>query len=144
MQPKQAPLSIGDLAKAADCQVQTIRYYEQIGILRKVARTGGGHRVYSADDLQRLRFVRRSRDLGFSLDAVRELLHLADNREDDCNSVDKITMQQLAEVREKLAQLTALERELKRMVTGCRRGKIADCRIVQALSSADEDLRRRK
>ena len=131
---KQGDFSIGELAKRTGCKVQTIRYYEQIGILPKVVRTEGGHRLYSADVLQRLHFVKRSRDLGFSLDDVRELLRLADRREDECRAVDRITSQHLAGVRAKLAQLAALERELKRMVNGCRRGKIADCRIIQSLS----------
>ncbi len=131
---KQTPLSIGALATETGCQVQTIRYYEQIGILPKVSRTNGGHRLYSNDVVLRLRFVKRCRDLGFSLDDVRALLRLADKREADCGAVDRITSQHLAEVREKLAQLAALERELKRMVTGCRRGTIADCNIIQSLS----------
>jgi DNA-binding transcriptional MerR regulator len=126
--------SIGEIARQAACQVQTIRYYEQIKILPRPARTEGGHRLYAPDHLERLQFVRRSRELGFALDAVRELLRLADRREDDCATVDRIASEHLAEVRQKISQLRTLERELKRMVTGCNHGKIADCRIIGALS----------
>ena len=128
-------LSIGALAAETGCEVQTIRYYEQIGILPKPARTEGGHRLYTQEQAQRLRFIRRSRDLGFSLDEVKELLRLADNREGDCGAVDRIATQRLKDVRKKISQLAALERELARMARGCRQGKIATCRIVQALSN---------
>jgi len=135
-QSASKPLLIGELARIADCKVQTIRYYEQIGILPGSTRTQGGHRLYGPQEVQRLRFVRRSRDLGFSLEEVRNLLSMADNREGDCGAVDKIASRHLTEVREKIKQLGALEKELQRMVTGCRRGKVADCRIINALSTA--------
>lgn len=131
--PKPA-LTIGELSRQTGCEVPTIRYYEQVGILDKPARTEGGHRSYTNQHLHRLRFVRRCRDLGFPLDEVKDLLRLADNREAECSAVDQIATQRLADVREKIAHLTAMETELKRMVRGCRQGKIADCRIVQALS----------
>ena len=126
--------SIGELATQTECQIQTIRYYEQISILPQPARTQGGHRTYSLEHVERLRFVRRSRELGFSLEAVRELLRLADMRENDCAAVDRVASQHLADVHEKIVQLRSLERELKRMVTRCGRGKIADCQIIQSLS----------
>lgn len=129
------PLSIGALAAESGCEVQTIRYYEQIGILPKPARTSGGHRFYTQEQSQRLRFIRRSRDLGFSLYEVKELLRLGDNREGDCGAVDRIATQRLKDVREKISHLSALEQELERMVRGCRRGKISNCRIVKALAS---------
>lgn len=132
--PSVPVLSIGELAELTGCEVPTIRYYEQVGILDKAARTQGGHRCYTDAQLQRLRFVRQSRDLGFSLEEVKELLRLADNREANCDSVDRIVSLRLADVREKITHLLALEAELKRMGRGCRQGKIADCRIVQALS----------
>lgn len=135
--PNRPSLSIGELADATGCEVPTIRYYEQVGILDKAARTQGGHRCYTDSQRQRLAFVRQCRDLGFSLEEVKELLHLADNREGDCGSVDRIVSLRLADVRAKIAHLLVLEAELKRMGRGCRQGKIADCRIVQALSNSD-------
>ncbi len=98
------------------------------------ARSSGGHRVYTQAQMQRLRFIRRSRDLGFSLDDVKDLLRLADNREASCGAVDDITTRHLRDVREKITQLNALEQELKRMARGCRQGKVATCRIIQSLS----------
>ncbi len=135
--PAQPALSIGSLATARGCEVQTIRYYEQIGILPKPVRTAGGHRLYTHDQMQRLRFVRRSRDLGFSLEAVKELLRLADNREGDCGAVDRIAREHLEDVRAKMSQLAALEQELARMARSCQRGKISNCRIVQVLSDTE-------
>ncbi len=134
----QAPpaLTIGTLAKESGCEVQTIRYYEQIGILPKPARTTGGHRLYTQEQAQRLRFIRRCRDLGFPLEEVKEVLRLADNREGDCGAVDRIATLRLQDVREKISQLTALEKELARMARGCRQGKISTCRIVQSLSES--------
>lgn len=129
--------TIGALANDSGCEVQTIRYYEQIGILPKPARTAGGHRLYSQEQAQRLRFIRRCRDLGFPLDEVKELLRLADNREGDCGAVDRIATQRLQDVRGKISQLSALEKELARMARGCRQGKISTCRIVQSLSDTN-------
>ena len=132
---KETPqFSIGEVAKRAECQIHTIRYYEQIGILPRPARTEGGHRQYTAAHLARLQFVRRSRDLGFSLDTVRRLLRLADRQEDNCSTVDSIASEHLAEVGQKFSHLRTLERELKRMVTECSHGNIADCRIIRELA----------
>jgi len=127
--------SIGEVAKNAECQVQTIRYYEKIGVLPRPARTEGGHRQYTSDHLARLQFVRRSRELGFSLETVRRLLRLADRQENNCSTVDSIASAHLAEVKQKLSRLRTLERELKRMIAECSHGKIADCRVIQALAS---------
>ena len=127
-------LTIGQLSKETGCEVPTIRYYEQVGILEKPTRTEGGHRSYTNTQLQRLRFIRRCRDLGFPLEDVKDLLRLADNLEANCSAADVIATQRLADVRKKIAHLTVLETELKRMVRGCRKDKIADCRIIQALS----------
>lgn len=132
---KEIPrFSIGELANRADCKVQTIRYYEQIGILPHPARTEGGQRKYAAGHLSRLLFVRRSRDLGFSLDTVRQLLRLADKQEDDCAIVDGIATVHLQEVRQKINHLRTLEKELKRMISECSHGKISDCQIIQVLA----------
>ncbi len=130
----QPQFSIGEVAARAECQVQTVRYYEQVGILPQPARTEGGQRQYTAEHLDRLLFVRRSRELGFSLDTVRRLLRLADKQEDDCSTVDSITTAHLREVQQKISHLRTLERELKRMVAECNHGKIADCRIIQGLA----------
>ena len=129
-------LSIGDLARATGTKVETIRYYERIGILPAPARTAGGQRAYAPDHLRRLAFVRRARDLGFGLDQARVLLDLADQPERDCAAVDAVARVHLAEVDRKLADLAALRRELADLVDRCSHGRVAECRIMEALSPA--------
>jgi Cu(I)-responsive transcriptional regulator len=130
-------LTIGDLARATGTKVETIRYYERIGLLPAPARTGtGNYRSYSTAQLGRLSFVRRSRELGFTLDQVRALLGLADQRGRDCGAVDAIAREHLADVERKIADLKAMRRELGELIGQCKRGTIADCRIIEALSPA--------
>ncbi|MCO6416125.1 helix-turn-helix domain-containing protein [Siccirubricoccus sp. KC 17139] len=127
-------LSIGALAKATGTTVETIRWYERVGVLPAPARTSGNYRAYGAAHLERLSFVRRARDLGFTLDQVRELLQLADDRERSCEAVDKVAREHLEEVVRKIADLEALRHELQDLIGQCRHGTVAECRIVQALS----------
>ena len=127
-------LKIGDLAKATDTKVETIRYYEHVGLLAAPARTAGNYRAYSAEHLNRLSFIRRARDLGFSIDQVRTLLNLSDQKQRSCEAVDAIAREHLAEVERKIADLTVLRRELKELIDQCRQGTIAECRIVEALA----------
>ncbi len=126
--------SIGELARQTRTKVETIRYYERIGLLPPPARTEGNYRAYARRHLDRLSFVRRGRDLGFSLDEVRELLRLSDDREQSCADVDRIARLHLAEVERKLADLKALRAELREVVGQCRHGTIASCRIIEALA----------
>lgn len=132
--PPAEQLTIGDLARATDTKVVTIRYYERIGILPAPARTRGNYRAYSPRHLERLSFIRRARDLGFSLPQVRELLGLSDQRRRSCEAVDVIAREHLAEVDRKIADLTALRRELDRIISQCGHGTVAECRIIEALS----------
>ncbi|PZQ18150.1 MAG: MerR family transcriptional regulator [Ancylobacter novellus] len=127
-------LSIGELGRATDTKVETIRYYERIGLLAAPRRTSGNYRAYDADHLARLSFIRRSRDLGFSLDQVRTLLDLADQKDRPCDAVDEIARVHLAEVERKIADLAALRSELREMVRHCGHGTVRDCRIIEALS----------
>jgi Cu(I)-responsive transcriptional regulator len=126
--------TIGRLARESGCKVQTIRFYEQIGILAPPARSGGNQRLYSDPDAERLRFVRHCRDLGFSLDAVRELLSLADHPDRPCVAADRIAETHLREVEQRIERLRALQAELQRMIDECRGGRIADCRIIEVLA----------
>lgn len=127
-------LTIGDLAKATGTKVETIRYYERIGLLAPPGRTGGNYRAYTVKDLGRLSFVRRARDLGFGLDQVRELLGLSDQKTRSCDAVDLIAREHLMEVDRKLTDLKALRRELDSIIGQCGRGTIAECRIIEALA----------
>ncbi len=127
-------LTIGDLAKRTGTKVETVRYYERIGLLPCPSRTAGSYRSYDAGYLGRLRFIRRARDLGFSLDHVRELLSRADQRDRSCAAVDGIARQHLAEVERKIAELGALRDRPADIVGQCRHGTVADCRIIEALA----------
>jgi Cu(I)-responsive transcriptional regulator len=127
-------LTIGTMAEATGTKVETIRWYEKVGLIAAPARTGGNYRAYAPEDLARLSFIRRARDLGFSLDQVRALLDLAAQRESDCGTVDVIATEHLAEVDRKLADLAALRRELARLIATCGGGVVADCRILEALA----------
>ncbi|WP_281954713.1 MerR family transcriptional regulator, partial [Pseudophaeobacter arcticus] len=108
-------LTIGTLAKRTGTKVQTIRYYETIGLMPEPERTEGGQRRYGQADLDRLGFVRHGRQLGFSLEAIRELLDLADNPAQSCADADSIAQRQLKQVEDRIARLQALQIELKRM-----------------------------
>lgn len=131
-------LSIGALAKQADAKIQTIRYYEQIGMLPPVSRTTGGQRRYTGAHRDRLRFIRHARELGFSLDSIRDLLDLADRPDRDCAEADRIARSHLGTVRERIAALQALEAELSRMVAECAGGRVAECRVIEVLSDHTE------
>jgi Cu(I)-responsive transcriptional regulator len=131
-----SPLNIGALAKATGTTVEAIRWYERVGVLPAPERTSGNYRTYGAAHLERLSFVRRARDLGFTLDQVRELLQLADGPERPCDAVDRVARQHLEEVERKIADLEALRHELRDLIGQCRHGTVAECRIIGALSPA--------
>ncbi len=126
--------AIGELGRLTGTKVETIRYYERIGLLAAPSRTTGNYRAYGAEHLSRLSFIRRSRDLGFSLDQIRALLSLSDDRQRTCEAVDAIAKEHLTEVERKIADLKALQRELGKMIDQCRHGTVAECRIIEALS----------
>lgn len=127
-------LSIGSLARATGTKVETIRWYERVGMLPHPARTAGNYRAYGPLHLQRLSFIRRARDLGFSLEEIRELLRLSDDQDRSCEAVDQVARQHLEEVERKIADLEALRRELRDLIGQCRHGTIAQCRIINSFS----------
>lgn len=127
-------LGIGALARATGTKVETIRWYERVGLLPHPARSAGNYRSYGAAHLARLSFIRRARDLGFSLEQIRALLGLAEQRDQPCEAVDAIARTHLEEVERKIADLQALQRELASLVHRCRHGRVAECGIVEALS----------
>lgn len=125
-------LTIGKLAKAADTKIETVRWYEKVGLIDRPGRTNSNYRSYTSRDLARLTFIRRARDLGFSLDQVRALLDLASDPGRDCGSVDALASGHLAAVDRKIADLAALRRELAALLISCRGGSVAKCRILEA------------
>ncbi|MDH3762298.1 MAG: helix-turn-helix domain-containing protein [Gammaproteobacteria bacterium] len=130
--------SIGQMAEAGDCKVQTIRYYEQKGLLPEPRRTQGNQRIYSQAHYQRLRFIRHGRELGFSLDRIRQILDLSDDSDKPCATVDMIARQHLREVESKIRRLQCLKQELKRMISECAGDRVSECRIIEVL--ADHEL----
>lgn len=131
-------MKIGELAAATATKTETIRYYEKIGLLPPPARTSGNYRTYGADHLARLSFVRRARDLGFSLEDVRELLALSDDRGQSCEAVDKLARRHVRSIGRKIADLTALQRELARMIRSCTSGTVAQCKIIESLGPSGD------
>lgn len=131
--------TVGRLATETGTRAVTIRYYERLGLLPPAGRSSSGYRLYTDAERDRLLFIRRSRALGFSLDDVRELLALADQRQASCAAVDAKVAEQLEQVRARLRDLRALESALDRLSACCEGGVIDECRIIQALSPARED-----
>ena len=127
-------MKIGELATATSTNVETVRYYEKIGLLAPPARSASNYRSYGNDHLARLSFIHRARYLGFTLEAVRELLTLSDDNEQRCEAVDHIATAHLVEVERKIADLTALHSELTRVLGSCRHGTIAHCKIIESLA----------
>ena len=126
-------MKIGELAGATATTVETVRYYEKIGLLPPPARTSANYRAYGAEHLARLSFIRRARDLGFTLEAVRELLTLSDDKSQPCEAVDSIARVHLIEIDRKVSDLLALRSELDRVLGSCRQSTVADCLIIETL-----------
>ena len=128
-------MRIGELAKATGTKAETIRYYEREGILPYADRTDSNYRDYSKDHLATLTFVRRARELGFSMAQVRELLALSDRDDKPCQDVDRLARSQIDEVQRKIDDLTAMRDELSRMLAACDTDEIGQCRIVESLAN---------
>jgi len=127
---------IGVLSSRSGVSVETIRYYERIELLAKPLRTAGGYRLYRLVDVERLAFIRRTRDLGFSLDDVGRLLDLADGKSRSCRRVRDIAATHLADVRSKLADLRRMERVLADLVSACADGTLPACPLLEILAHA--------
>jgi len=130
--------AIGELARRTGYAVQTVRYYEQTGLMPKPGRTAGGQRRYTEQHLRRLLFIRQARHLGFETEDIRSLLDLAAHPEQPCESVDRIALAHLSAIDQKIAQLQALRSEISHMLTNCAQRRIADCRVLDALLNYGE------
>jgi DNA-binding transcriptional MerR regulator len=128
--------SIGELARRTQVKVPTIRYYEQIGLLAPPPRTEGQQRRYDKTSVARLAFIRHARELGFNIEAIRALLSLQDNPDQSCSVADRIASARLAEVEERIASLSALRTDLQRMLEECACGRVAECRVIEALANS--------
>ena len=128
-----APLTIGGLSDATGVKVETIRYYEKEGLLPDPPRSPGGHRLYPESLVKRVFFVRRSRELGFTLSEVRNLLELVDGGTFTCAEVKAITLSHADHVGQKIVDLRRLEKGLRRMAAECEGGDVPECPIVELL-----------
>jgi DNA-binding transcriptional MerR regulator len=135
-------MSIGDLSKEAGVKVVSIRSYEQINLMPAPPRTAGNYRAYKLEHLRRLQFIRRCRDLGFTLDQVGVLLRLSTGAWQKCSEVNRITTNHLKKIEQKVADLRKLAAELRRINDRCPGNVLmADCRILDALSPVSKQTR---
>lgn len=126
-------LTIGALSKRTGCNIETIRYYERIKLFPAPARSEGGHRNYGNGHLKRLGFIRRARDLGFTIEEIRALFRLVDERDQPCAEVREVAFKHLQDVQVKISALRSMERALKTMVVECGGSNKPDCPLLEAL-----------
>jgi DNA-binding transcriptional MerR regulator len=134
--------SIGELARRTGVKVPTIRYYEQIGLLPSPPRTEGRQRRYDTGHVAQLNFVRHARELGFELDAIRELLAMNAKPEQSCAEVDEIARRHIVEIDRRIAHLSTLRAELQHTVDECGRGCVCECRVIETLADDSYNHRR--
>lgn len=131
----RSEIAIGELSRRTECNVETIRYYERIGLLPLAHRPVGRFRRYDADDVARLRFIRRARQLGFTLDEVRAFMRLAGTQGDDaCAEARSLAATHVADIRAKIADLQAMERVLSDAICECEAGQQPRCPLIAVLS----------
>jgi DNA-binding transcriptional MerR regulator len=133
-------LAMGDLARQAGVKVPTIRYYESIGLLPSAPRTASNRRQYDDQAVKRLKFIRHARELGFEVDAIRELLDLAEQPQRSCATVDALAREHLQAIVSRIERLTALKSEIEQMLKACAKGRIAKCRVIEVLSHHEHCL----
>lgn len=132
--PTRDHVKRGELARRSGCNLETIRYYETINLMPVPARTETGHRVYSIEDQRHLRFILRSRELGFSIEEIRSLLSMMESGEYTCGDIHRMTQEHLKSVSEKLSDLKKLEETLKQISRECATNDDPDCPIIDALA----------
>lgn len=130
-------LMIGDLARRTGTKVNTIRFYEDIGLLPRAVRTASGRRTYASSDVRRLAFIRHGRALGFSIDEIRSLLGLAEQPDRDCSEAAAIARRHVADVEIRIARLKALRDALGDVAVSCEGGRAADCRVIEAIADSE-------
>ncbi|MSP50095.1 MAG: MerR family transcriptional regulator [Alphaproteobacteria bacterium] len=134
---RSSGIAIGALSTRTGCNIETIRYYERVGLLPAPARSAGGYRIYEPSHVRRLRFVRRARGLGFTLDEIRTLLDLADGGSGACAEARALAESHLVDVRGKISDLRAMETALAETVRQCDVGRQSRCPVIEALSADD-------
>jgi len=126
-------MKIGELSAETDCKIETIRYYEKIRLLPEPSRSTGGYREYNVDHLKRLSFIRRCRELGFTIEEIRGLLELVDGGDYTCSDVKKITLEHVNSIRQKITDLKRLEKTLSQIASQCAGDGTPECPIIDAL-----------
>ncbi len=132
-------LTIGQLSRLSGTHVETIRYYERINLLPKPDRTAAGYRHYTHSAATRLRFIRRGRELGFSIEEIRTLLQLADDPEHSCAEADAMARKHLREIEDKIRDLQQMHDELQQLV-GCESSSARHCRLLEALELREAQI----
>ena len=130
---------IGDLGRRTGTKVNTIRFYESIGLMPPAERTESGRRVYREGDLQRLRFIRHGRSLGFATDEIRSLMRLSDEPSQDCAEAGDIAQRHLLDVKKRISRLEVLKAELEKVATSCLGGRASQCRVIELIAEWNED-----
>jgi DNA-binding transcriptional MerR regulator len=130
-------LTIGDLSRRTGVKVPTIRYYEQMGLIAPAERSEGNQRRYGRSERERLSFIKHARDLGMTIESIRELIELSAHPERPCEQADRIATEQLKSVRDRIEKLRRLEHELERISTRCSGDQIRDCYVIRALANHD-------
>ena len=125
-----------DLARLTGCNLETIRYYENIGIMPNPVRNAKNYRIYDASHVARLKFVMRARDLGFTLEETRDLLALVDGGLQTCGEVQALATRHLENIRDKIADMQRIEQVLSQTVAQCSGGDVPDCAVIDALTAA--------
>ena len=131
-------MKIGEAAAASGCHLETIRYYERVGMVSPPNRNESGYRTYTHADVDRLRFISRGRELGFSLDEIRSLLRLSDDPAISCCDVDAIARTHLSDVSGRIAELQHIAYKLERVILDCAGGERGACTILHALKSESQ------
>ena len=126
-------MKISEAAESSGCHLETIRYYERIGLMPCPERSGSGYRSYEHADVERLRFITRGRDLGFSLEEIRSLLRLAQDPDLSCGEVDQLARKHLGDIQARLADLQRMASELARTIGACHGGERGTCTILETL-----------
>lgn len=132
--PDRWPIAIGQAARRSGISAKMVRHYESLGLLPRVTRTGSGYRQYGEADVRQLRFIRRARDLGFSLDEITELLGLWSNRGRASASVKRIAQRHVDELTARIASLQAMQRSLQELLHDCHGDERPDCPILDDLA----------
>jgi Cu(I)-responsive transcriptional regulator len=131
-----SPMNIGEAAKASGVSAKMIRHYEGVGLFPEAARTESGYRQYTDKDVNTLRFIRQSRDLGFSIEQIRELLGLWQNRKRPSRQVKALAQAHIQELEQKLQELQAMKSTLEHLVHCCHGDDRPDCPIITTLESS--------